>query len=741
MKFSYPIRNLNGSEFQSHDEVMSLIASEPHGSWAIGANGFWHGGIHISDVSQPFSALIPDAQNSEDPVPLQFMTDGTIVAYRLNDTYPTARHCGTTLCHSSSFVLVKSLCKPNPDREESWLEFYCLYMHLAALNDYPSSQCYKVAADRRDITLRRFKKGHFGVPEGDEAKRQYALYPAPPRSGQVINDGDRIVVSRQGRFYLHKNGKSELKTFGLARLLKAGKPGKEQFWVTLDPELLEPDEEMYDLLPDWMAISADKGIFNDVVMTDEGDEWKVNAGAPLGFMGLTERPDSTELVKKEWFIHLECLSVDSRMPRFLSNPGRVQTDKRMLRAAKGELIYLRDDFRETPEFRETGVPLGAQQFLSRDSAIPFLDDAERWWYNVSGSGWLPQDKVLITEQFDLLSQGFTPLEEVTANDVSETFKENWVITALELIASSAEHQRVMKHAFVPDNYRRLIAKLENPQYDGVNAVRDALRVRHSLVRDVVDRLVIRHHSEWYGSISSGRWNGVYKDLDVFDKKYCEKWQSDMEWMSQVEPFNQDEPIWHFHPIVFLDALKESKKKGWAHSPFANLLGRVESNNDYTAYNRTYPHPKPTNSEAKYGTSLTSLTIQQVMDAQKKHDMFATGRFQIIPSTLKDAISKLALDMNALYDESLQDKIFEEYLIKIKRKPIIDFLEGDGSVEDAMYAWAMEFASAGVRKGKKISRNRIAESEGVSYYTGDGLNKAHILPDKMKELLEESKNGI
>lgn len=688
MKFSYPIRNLNGSEFQSHDEVMSLIASEPHGSWAIGANGFWHGGIHISDVSQPFSALIPDAQNSEDPVPLQFMTDGTIVAYRLNDTYPTARHCGTTLCHSSSFVLVKSLCKPNPDREETWLEFYCLYMHLAALNDYPSSQCYKVAADRRDITLRRFKKGHFGVPEGDEAKRQYALYLAPPRSGQVINDGDRIVVSRQGRFYLHKNGKSELKTFGLARLLKAGKPGKEQFWVTLDPELLEPDGEMYDLLPDWMAISADKGIFNDVVMTDEGDEWKVNAGAPLGFMGLTERPDSTELVKKEWFIHLECLSVDSRMPRFLSNPGRVQTDKRMLRAAKGELIYLQDDFRETPEFRETGVPLGAQQFLSRDSAIPFLDDAERWWYNVSGSGWLPQDKVLITEQFDLLSQGFTPLEETSNHDISETFRERWITTALELIASNAEQQNDIKFSFVPDNYRRLIAKLENSQFHVVNEVCDALRIRHSLVRDVINRLIIRHHSEWFGGISSGRWSGFYKDLDRFDKKYCEKWQSDMEWMSQVEPFNQDEPIWHFHPIEFLKAisfsritLEEARVRA-----FMRMLRVGEGTVGEVGYETLFGGQsfiKDYNKDFS-GHPQVSITRGSLTSS-------AAGAYQVMGYTWNDKQMVSVRNKHSIKDfsPSSQDK-FCIMLFKYKRKGTLkSIMDGDidGALEKLSYEWA------------------------------------------------------
>lgn len=89
---------------------------------------------------------------------------------------------------------------------------------------------------------------------------------------------------------------------------------------------------------------------------------------------------------------------------------------------------------------------------------------------------------------------------------------------------------------------------------------------------------------------------------------------------------------------------------------------------------------------------------------------------------------------------IQDRIFEEYLIKVKRPAIIAYLEGNGSVEDTIYDWAKEFASAGVRKGNTISKGRIAQEEGLSYYSGDGLNHAHLSPNQMVTILRESKNG-
>ncbi|EBF0273821.1 hypothetical protein DB992_06000 [Salmonella enterica] len=161
-----------------------------------------------------------------------------------------------------------------------------------------------------------------------------------------------------------------------------------------------------------------------------------------------------------------------------------------------------------------------------------------------------------------------------------------------------------------------------------------------------------------------------------------------------------------------------------------------------------------------------MTIKDVMEYQadsSSNGLFATGRFQIVPLTLKEAVRVLGLDVNAYYDEEMQDKIFEEYIIKIKRPAIINYLEGDGSVENAIYDWAKEFASAGVHLGKEISRSktefetnpdgtvkidangnkihkrRHATIEGASYYSGDGINRAHITPDDMVKVLEESKN--
>jgi hypothetical protein len=84
--------------------------------------------------------------------------------------------------------------------------------------------------------------------------------------------------------------------------------------------------------------------------------------------------------------------------------------------------------------------------------------------------------------------------------------------------------------------------------------------------------------------------------------------------------------WFIHPVAMTDYFKIiEKKKCWAESPFALLLGKVESNNDYSAYNQTKPKLR-----AFFNTNLTSMTIEELIDKQTKREIFAAGRFQIIP---------------------------------------------------------------------------------------------------------------
>lgn len=192
--------------------------------------------------------------------------------------------------------------------------------------------------------------------------------------------------------------------------------------------------------------------------------------------------------------------------------------------------------------------------------------------------------------------------------------------------------------------------------------------------------------------------------------------------------------------------KPHEKYKWSHSEFGNLIAQNESKDNYNICNKTKGGLKIVSD-----VDVINMTIKDIISKQDCRDIFAVGRYQLIPITLNAAIESLALDLNSKLDAETQDKIFDEYLITIKRPDIINYLEGDSSLNSAMYASAKEWASIGVEKDNRISDQKIKVGEkiiykkryakgGESYYAGDGLNKAHITPEEIKNVLINSKNN-
>ncbi len=290
----------------------------------------------------------------------------------------------------------------------------------------------------------------------------------------------------------------------------------------------------------------------------------------------------------------------------------------------------------------------------------------------------------------------------------------------------------------PENPREFFVALANSTQSAATSEQEITTpeeiVKHLSQWDANKFTIVQHESEWHDKAESksifDTLLQMFKERDLelpFKLEHEKQRVNQLIWMQDV---GIGKHVWSWWPIY-----SDIVKKTWADTRFAQLLGKVESNNDYSAYNRTKGGLK-----AFFNTNLASLTIKEVKNLQKKREMFAVGRFQIIPATLSDAVKKLKIDENVLFDKATQDNIFNEYIIKIKRPNIIAYLESNGTVEEAIYDWAKEFASAGVQSGRKISKNRIAQG-GESYYSGDGLNKAHLTPKAMIKALKESKNEI
>lgn len=136
------------------------------------------------------------------------------------------------------------------------------------------------------------------------------------------------------------------------------------------------------------------------------------------------------------------------------------------------------------------------------------------------------------------------------------------------------------------------------------------------------------------------------------------------------------------------------------NPLLELIGSGEGN--YNSYNRGTTRDE--NGKAKIipanqAVDFSQMTVGEIQRRQSlakdDHDvMFAVGKHQLIPGTLKGAVDSLGIDPSEKFSPELQDKIFNEYLLPHKRPDIQGYITGkDGvTLRDAQKAVCLEWAS-------------------------------------------------
>ncbi|WP_175785449.1 mannosyl-glycoprotein endo-beta-N-acetylglucosamidase [Burkholderia ambifaria] len=158
----------------------------------------------------------------------------------------------------------------------------------------------------------------------------------------------------------------------------------------------------------------------------------------------------------------------------------------------------------------------------------------------------------------------------------------------------------------------------------------------------------------------------------------------------------------------------------ADTAFGQLIARGEG--DYNSVNRGARGGYRAGTE-----NLEGMTLAQVMAAQRAGQFNAAGRYQIIGSTLAEAARSLKLNGDEMFDRKLQDRIFEQYLVRNKRRAIADYVEGrSDDLRGALRAASREWAS-------------VADPDtGRSYYAGKGNNRASITAAEMEAALRNTR---
>lgn len=170
--------------------------------------------------------------------------------------------------------------------------------------------------------------------------------------------------------------------------------------------------------------------------------------------------------------------------------------------------------------------------------------------------------------------------------------------------------------------------------------------------------------------------------------------------------------------------------------FLDLIGSVEA-----------PHGYDTifgNRQAELPKRVTLCTVDDVIEGRTTVDRrsSATGRYQFMGYTMKSLKKDLGLTGKEVLTPDFQD--FLGYAL-MKRRGYYRFLTGKMSLVDYGKAIAQEWASFPVLADCQGQKRWVVR--GQSYYSGDGLNKSLLKPERVEEALryafemDKSKPGV
>jgi len=174
------------------------------------------------------------------------------------------------------------------------------------------------------------------------------------------------------------------------------------------------------------------------------------------------------------------------------------------------------------------------------------------------------------------------------------------------------------------------------------------------------------------------------------------------------------------------------KESFSGGPLGDLIGSGEGN--YDSYNR-----------GKVGDSggvvlfISKMTLKEIIRRQElplndPDRIFAVGKYQVTPyngrSQLRDAADYLNILDESIFTEDLQERVFREYFITVKRRKVKEYIIGQtNDPTAAQTALAMEWAAV------------ASPATGKGYYDKDSAgNSASISALEVKEALEQERKN-
>ncbi|CAQ85072.1 MULTISPECIES: hypothetical protein [Photorhabdus] len=388
-------------------------------------------------------------------------------------------------------------------------------------------------------------------------------YDILPENG-TLKHGDEFLVYQTADFFspIPLTARYEKMRFGLAQKLEGGiVKDEKKFWVALQPQFAEQAGEACPHMPVWMQAAVKKGAF-DCVQTLTGEAViKMAAGDPIGHLGLFESP-AVQLPDRMsyYFTHIEVLSADDKLPDFVNNTKHLADGRKYVICGFDQMLHSYDATHKI--FTPLGVTTQQEIVLAKGLTCPIKDKKGVNWYKVTQTSWVKQngEQVAEVDQHDLNKLGFRLLEEEATTDFSKLTGEECVKGWLRHLLAVAKQDRRIDHALVPARYERILRKLDKDGDGQLNAQEVRLGLYNPEMINVVTRFIVKRSSEWYEDSHSGPWENFFTNV-VKNRTVNRFWRQYLDsqvWMKEVAPFSSGKPVWHMHPVVFLNYLDDKR---------------------------------------------------------------------------------------------------------------------------------------------------------------------------------------
>ncbi|MDR5020309.1 hypothetical protein RF657_18225 [Yersinia rochesterensis] len=391
----------------------------------------------------------------------------------------------------------------------------------------------------------------------------------------------------------------------------------DRVWIVSDGDSLTP------VTP---TTSASTLVFGEVVKP--ATAITINASDSIGHMGFFQLPEENG-IRSRYQVHIECFSMDDKLPTFLTNPDHVgEQTPAFLKYPKAAALFAKDAAGQMVDSTRKTLTQGIVTL----SKVPVVDiDGQPGYYQIHReNGYLAASSVQKLSQYALGELGFVALDKA-----SESFNlldgvqhpDNIVKGILEQMYKAAQDETRTSHVLNEHNYRRLLEHIDS-NHDGVYSEQEYLQAVHNVsYRDHRYRIIAKYTSEWYCDKDDLLWK-TYLDTLTTDapqwKTYTEAFIEKIKWMKSVPGMGPE--LWHMHPVAFLDALIV-KNKG---SLKGKLTYDAEGNNIPSSqfYSRVIHWPGNDESGVTLGRgydmgSRTESSIYQDMIASDIED--ATAR--------------------------------------------------------------------------------------------------------------------